>query len=91
MTISLSKTVNEGVQAQCPFPLYILLARLGSITEVGMISLELTDIANVFVYFQHMHVKISGVDILKFLMCGPKVSYWSLVLIFENCEVVIAQ
>ncbi|XP_044505821.1 polycomb group protein EMBRYONIC FLOWER 2-like isoform X2 [Mangifera indica] len=33
MTISLSKTVNEGVQAQCPFPLYILLARLGSITE----------------------------------------------------------
>ncbi|XP_031287441.1 polycomb group protein EMBRYONIC FLOWER 2 isoform X3 [Pistacia vera] len=33
MTISLSGTVNEGVQAQCPFPLYILLARLVSITE----------------------------------------------------------
>ncbi|XP_044468213.1 polycomb group protein EMBRYONIC FLOWER 2 isoform X2 [Mangifera indica] len=33
MTIALSDTVNEGLQAQCPFPLYILLARLVSITE----------------------------------------------------------
>ncbi|KAK1556449.1 hypothetical protein Q3G72_005174 [Acer saccharum] len=30
MTISLSGTVNEGIQAQSPFPLYILLARLVS-------------------------------------------------------------
>nr|AJD87509.1 embryonic flower 2a [Dimocarpus longan] len=34
MTISLSGTVNEGIQAQSPFPLYILLARLVSDVSV---------------------------------------------------------
>ncbi|KAK4838744.1 hypothetical protein QYF36_016104 [Acer negundo] len=35
MTISLSGTVNEDKQAQCPFPLYILLARLVSDVAVA--------------------------------------------------------
>lgn len=64
MTISVSGTVNEGVQAQCPFPLYILLARLVSITEVVMHSLKLIDIL-IFVYI-YMYAKI--------LRCGrPKI------------------
>ncbi|KAH9678693.1 polycomb group protein EMBRYONIC FLOWER 2 [Citrus sinensis] len=35
MTISLSETVNEGLQARFPFPLYILLGRLVSGTTVS--------------------------------------------------------
>lgn len=42
MTISLSETVNEGLQARFPFPLYILLGRLVSgttVSEVGMFDI----------------------------------------------------
>ncbi|GAY55636.1 hypothetical protein CUMW_165720 [Citrus unshiu] len=38
MTISLSETVNEGLQARFPFPLYILLGRLVSGTTVSEYS-----------------------------------------------------
>ncbi|KAL5810718.1 hypothetical protein ACOSQ3_027445 [Xanthoceras sorbifolium] len=38
MTISLSGTVNEGIPAQSPFPLYILLARLVSDVAVAQHS-----------------------------------------------------
>lgn len=38
MTISLSETVNEGLQARFPFPLYILLGRLVSGTIVSEYS-----------------------------------------------------
>lgn len=57
MTISLSETVNEGLQARFPFPLYILLGRLVSgatVSEVGMhkliVILMCTHKALLFIY-----------------------------------------
>lgn len=57
MTISLSETVNEGLQARFPFPLYILLGRLvagTTVSEVGMhkliVILMCTHKALLFIY-----------------------------------------